>query len=625
MKLDPAKISKLITAHKNASERERKQDDRYTAWYRSEYWGKNNDMAAMAQDSDVAMESNYAYGFIDTMIASIVPPNPQATVLAYEQEDKEAATNREHLINDVFYRSRYSLHLAKLAALTAIAGIAFEKVVWSKQHKRPKIRILPRRFVWYDRSIESWEDVPYVIEVTVISKEDFDQRIKDKTYKKPKNKPVFGAYPDWLLPLEREAREAASAIFNWVIIYEVFDIAGDAYYHYAENQDEPLFVGKLPYNYLKNPFKPLIFNLGLDGYSGISDIQLIDRAINMLNELDTLELRHAQASIPVTVVHEGLCRNPAAFKEQLQKAVSPGDGIGLDADAGVSIRDVLGSTPTTQLTPSFNVMRSRLRETIEFQLAIPQYSRGTVGQADVATEVALADQAVKTRNGRRLQLLYEVMAWTAEACICLYEQFLPKDKTFHIDGPMDATGVPQALEISRESLGARAIPETPEQAQQLLQEADDDFEEKFKYRVVPYSPTENSKAIQLKSLQSLLPLLLQHPEANPRGLLEKTLSLLQLDGTELLKSEAQKQQEAQAAAAAQGMAPGGMPGAMPPGMPPGGPEAGVSPPPGQMAGLDPARLGKADAIPGVATSGDAALDLPANLRGGPGLDSLPLG
>lgn len=623
MRLDPGKISKLITAHKNAAEAERKQDERYTRWYRSEFWGKNMDMASSRKDEDVAVESNYAYGFIDTMIASIVPPNPQATVEAYEDEDKEAATNREYLINDLFYRSRYSLLLAKLAALTAISGIAFQKVVWNKDSKKPKIRVLPRRFVWYDRSIEAWEDVPYVIEVTVVSKEDFDDRIKNKIYKKPEHMPRFGAYPDWMLPLENQAREAASAIFNWTIIYEVFDIAGNAYYHFAEDQASPLYKDKLPYTYLKNPFKPLIFNLSLDGFGGISDIQMIDRALNMLNELDTLELRHAQSSIPVTVVHEGLLRNPSSFKEQLQKAVSPGDGVGLDADPGVSIRDVLGQTPVSQLTPSFNLMRSRLRETIEFQLAIPQYSRGTVGVADVATEVALADQAVKTRNGRRLQLLYEIMAWTAEAFICLYEQFLPHGAKFHVDGPMDSNGVTTSIPISRDSLAARALPGTPEYVQEKIDDVNG-FGEKFKYRITPYSPTENSKAIQLKNLQSVLPILLQHPEANPRGVLEKVISLLQIDGTGVLKTEQQKQQEAQAAALAQGQLP--VPGQLPiPGQDPNlPPDLNQPPPPGQGGGpLDLSKL-KPDGIPGVNTSGDIAPNLPNNLRGGPGLDSLEL-
>jgi hypothetical protein len=62
---------------------------------------------------------------------------------------------------------------------------------------------------------------------------------------------------------------------------------------------------------------------------------------------------------------------------------------------------------------------------IEFILGIPQYSRGVVGVADVATEVALADTATRTRNGRRIKMIEDAIDTLAHKVVGLYEEFLP--------------------------------------------------------------------------------------------------------------------------------------------------------------------------------------------------------
>ena len=556
MSLTGNQISELIAVHKSRSARERSQWDRYLRWYRSQYWGRTPDMAHGGTDSDIAVETNYPYSFIDSMISSIVPPNPQVTVSARDPKRAEYALYREALINDVFHKNKLSKLLWRLSTYSSVCGRGIIKAVWRFQNQRTEYRVIDPRFVWFDLSAEKWEDIRYLIEVTALTKAEFEARANaplNPTRKRGKkrydpkivDRAEFGSYPAWLKPALKDARTINSEVFDWVIVYEVYDFASGTYGHYLEDVPEPLFKGDLPYRFVKNPYQILTFNDNLQSLEGISDIQIIDRQQQMLNELDTLELRHAQASIPVTIIHGGAVDNPTDFANSLQNAVSPGDAVILRARPGVGLGDVLSHTPTATLVPSFDAMRQRIVQSIEFALGLPQYSRGVVGVADVATEVALADQAIRTRNGRRLQALENVIEALSKLTVGLYEEFLHPNSQL----PVRLTGNRGAIKVTRESFDAR----NPGDARNNTLTTDPmDYD----YEVIPFSPTENSKTIQLKTLRQVIDLYIQSPDVDKRALIEKINDLLDIDQN-LLRDKAEVQAEQQAALAAQASGPGG--------------------------------------------------------------------
>ena len=158
--------------------------------------------------------------------------------------------------------------------------------------------------------------------------------------------------------------------------------------------ETPLFEGDLPYRYTKNPFIQLVFNDNMVDLGGVSDVRLIASSQERLNEIDTLELWHAAASNPVLLVQTGLVDAPEQIMTALRDANQPGSMVGIPGKANAPLHDLIGHTPTPQFQPSFDKMRDRATHTIEFILGIPQYSRGVVGVADVATEVALADTSL---------------------------------------------------------------------------------------------------------------------------------------------------------------------------------------------------------------------------------------
>ena len=231
-------------------------------------------------------------------------------------------------------------------------------------------------------------------------------------------------------------------------------------------------------------------------------------------------------------------------------------------------------------------MRERCNGAIEFILGIPQYSRGVVGVADVATEVALADTATRTRNGRRIKMIEDVVSSLAHRVVGLYEEYLPPDTEL----PIRLTDSQKVLEVSRETLLARAD----------RNDAENSLE--YDYEAIPYSPTENHRLIQLQKIQQYMPLLLQSPSVDKEKLIIKLLDLLQLQDI-LAPPEP----------------PGPPQGAMPPGMP--GAPPGAPPMPGLPPGA--AMAPPSDTISTGALPPGVEVPLGPTPMGGPGYPALP--
>ena len=596
--LNKKQIRGIIDTHRTKAANDRRDWDRWRSWYLSEYWGSSEQMPtgamSVGEDEDVNFQTNYPYAYVDTMIANVCPQNPQVTVMARQEELMPYGRFREALINDSYKRNALHQLLWKMATNTAICGRGFLKTVWNFQKKTAEIFEIDPRFVFFDMSASRWEDIRYLVEVTVLTQAEFQARTKRQGRKgasynpKAAKKANFGGYPSWLKDNSRNenyVNAASTDVYKWVTVYEVYDFTGNGrYYHMLDNIEEPLFEGDLPYRYVRNPFSYLTFNENMKDLGGLSDVKLIQSLQERLNEIDTLELWHAQSSNPVMMVNTALVDNPEDIMTGLQDANQPGSMISIQGKANAPLRDLIGMTPTPTLSPSYDLMRNRCNQVIEFILGIPQYSRGVVGVADIATEVALADSATRTRNGRRIKEIEDVVTGVAHQVIGLYEEFLDVETTL----PLRLTGSQEVMEASRIELSFKDARDPNELPMD------------YDYIAVPYSPTENNRLMQLQKLQQYLPILLQSPAVDQQKLVMKLLDLLQLSDI---------------IAPPQPPAPPGMPG-MPPGMepmPPGMPPEGAAPPlpAAPPAGAD--VLGTGALPPGMEAPPAA---LPA---GGPGL------
>tara|TARA_R100001082_G_scaffold111107_1_gene93404 strand:- start:1378 stop:3216 length:1839 start_codon:yes stop_codon:yes gene_type:complete len=555
--LDPKTFKSIISAHISKAQKEHATWDKWRAWYRSEFWG---DQAAEGDDP-LLVENNYLYAFCDTMVASVTPPTPRVTAAARKsgEQAKLAAKYREALINDILYRSDAHEVLWKMGTLTSVYGRSIVKAVWNFTLDRPDFVVLDPRYFFYDMSASRWDDIRYAVEVTTLTKAEFFARTEDNKGQQGlqydpviARKAQLGSFPKWLQDKEgttANLNKEVKNVFEWVVVYEVYDFTEDKYYHMLEDEEEPLFAGELPYVFVRNPFKPLVFTDNLADIGGLADSQLVERQQRRLNELDTLELRHAQSSIPVTVINEALCDNPEDFVDQVASATSPGDVVRLQGRNAAPLSEILSNTPTSNLAPEFATIRERIEATVQFVLGIPDYARGVAGTADVATELALVDSAMRTRLGRRTKMINGVIRHMAKAIIGLYEEYLEPESEI----PVRLTGDRETFVVSRAHLMARS----PEIAEEI--KASGGIVEEplaVDYEIVPYSPTENSKAAQVKKIIQFLEFLAVSEHIDQRRLHSHILDLLDIGDDVLISEEELKEKQMAEVRAMQAQAQG---------------------------------------------------------------------
>lgn len=544
-------IQKILEVHTAKGKRERQEWDKWHAWYLSEApesppMYANPRVVGTVEDSpatDLELETNYPYAFIDTMIANICPTNPMVTVTARAKENGDSAKAREAIINDTLRRSKMHAKAWDISTYGSMCGRGFSKTTWDTKKKCPMVRVINPRNIFYDMSVD-WDDARYVIEAIPMTKSEFDERVSSGQYdKEAAEEAVAAQMPDWLLDKNTFSsflNEGSRAVFEWVIVYEFYDLTANRVYHMLDHSEKPLFEGSLPYKFMRSPYSMIVFNKNLMDNSGVSDVKLIARVQERLNELDSLELWFAHVSIPIMLVNTNAIDNIEEAMTTVQNATGPGAIARLAVNQAMPIEAAIGYTRTPTMSPSFDKMRERCTSLIEFILGIPQYARGVIGGAEVATEVALTDTATRTRNARRIKVIEDWVIDVSMKCLALWREFFPKDRAVQLRGRTPNENV----DVDRLSLAfpEDIDPQSPEAPEQM----EDDWY--YDYETVPYSPTENHKLVQLQKLQQFIEIMLQNPAIDPVALMYKL--------TELLGIEEVRRDPSQAQAAMQQPVPG---------------------------------------------------------------------
>ena len=541
-------IRHILTTHISKGRRERQEWDRYHAWYLSEdlyldpvFTTSQGPLATAGadQESELKLETNYPYAFIDTMVANVCPTNPLLTVTARERERAESAKARESLINDSFRRDKMHFKASDMATYASMCGRAFSKTVWSAKHGRPLTRVINPRNMFYDMSVD-WDDVRYVIEAVAMTKQEFDEKVADDRLgynKEVAESATASGMPTWLVDrdtLSSFLNEGSRMVFEWVIVYEFYDFTAGRMYLLLENGNAPLFEGELPFKFVQNPYSMFTFNKNLIDNSGVSDIKLIARQQERLNEIDTLELWFAHSSIPVMVLNEALVDNIEVALQTIRQATGPGDVMQLNIKHNAPLNAALDYTRAPTMSPSFDKMRDRITGVIEFILGLPQYARGQVGGSDIATEVALADTATRTRNGRRIKV---IETWIVDAglkILSLWREFFPKAGSVVMRGRLPG----EAVEVNRASI-AFPNPIDPNDPDAFNMNQDEWF---YDYEAVPFSPTENNRLVQLQKLAQFLEFLAANPNVDQSALVYKMTELLGIEEVRKPPGEVQQQQ-----------------------------------------------------------------------------------
>lgn len=503
-------IKQLITANKKYFETQKPIWDYYLSVYNSQRKGYQDELPSGSRPDSkevIKINTNYPFGYIDTVISMVVPVIPTVEAVPRNVLETQEAEAQSQLVNASFKVAKMQEILAIQAAKAIIYGCSYVKVIWDTKKKTPKYYERDPRRVWIDADAAKWEDMRYVIEVTFVKKSVVEQRIKNKQYKL-KDKLTYTAKPTWIsYESFAEADSNADNAFQWATIYEVLDLESNRYYHIEDSSMNVLYEGPLPYGNIKNHYVQLKFNENLTDLRGLSDIQLIINLQIILNEIDNLELHHAAATIPAVLMDSRV----AQVEEQLLAAIAkiqiPGLVIPVQISGQYQLKDLFGQTPVPTLSPSFAAMRTRVMQAIEFILGLPQYARGVVGVTEVATEAALADTALRTRTGRRINKVNDVMEALAFMTLNMYRQELGKNESIRIEPERGKS----EIVLNKKDLGF----------------TEQEFYAKFE--AVKHSPMSNNKQFRLQTLQQVMPLLQTNPNIDQAKLTQELLSLLEMD------------------------------------------------------------------------------------------------
>ena len=517
---------RAIDGWKNKAKHERAAWNKLAAMYRTMANPRGEGQNGLDIEDALNVESNWIFAFADTLAANVVPTNPAVTIKANRAKNDDQAKLRTHLVNTLFDKEGMQRKLWQMTTRASVWPRCFLKCVWQHDLDRPILRVIKPHNIFFDITAETEADMKYIIEVTVITRKEFESRLKKRGkkgwYRADAAEDVdFGNWPKWLEPDDEYAARGSTDTevslvrdsYEWTVIYEVYDLVGKNFYHYADGVPRSLTgTLELPYKFISNPYKMLTFNDNLQDLGGMSDAELIAPNVERINEMDTLQMTHLKTTIPSSVIHSGLLDDPGDFLDAFLTVDGPGQPIELRARPNVKITDVLGVTPMPSMPVEWAAARRDLESTIQFVVGLPSYARGEVGQSDVATELALTDTATRTRNARRQKAVYDVMEWTAGAILALYQQFMDPESEIPV----------RVMDTEDEKLLTK----------ELLQFGDDaDDTWGWDYKAHPYTAAEQNEIVQLKQLEQLLPTLqlgIESGAIDGRKFFKKMLELLHM-------------------------------------------------------------------------------------------------
>ena len=494
--LSDEQILELIELHKLQAKTDHKEWDTVDAWFRSEL--KTEVVGIGGQDS--SFTQNHLYATVDTIAASVVPNKPTVTLRPRRQDFMGPAKALEALANWAVEKNDVEDICWELATDSVKKGQGISKISWDFASEDPVIEHLDNSRLWYDMTARTWGSLRYVIEVTTISKAELKRRSsptpKTKNQaaepaKYPKSvveKLQSSTYPDFLKSkFDNEAKALKTklqGIYESIVIYEVYDLIGERFHHFAEECDEPLFSDDLPYAHLPNPFFLTRFTPGRKSVRGVSDASMLATLQNQLNELDSIEFSQALQSVPETFVQTSLMTDPESFLTMMKGPRVPGGVIPIKSGNTVPISQIFFTPPTPNVGQSIHIMRARLQESISHLLGLPGYTRGTPTDT-LATNAMLSNGFLQTRQGRRQRAILRTVQWMAESSLKLYAELLEPDSTKWLRHAGDR--VP--LVVNRQLA-----------AMNLIVEAQGEMDQLIDFTVSVYAGSEDNRATQLGNI-----------------------------------------------------------------------------------------------------------------------------
>lgn len=556
----PVTIKRHIAAFENG---DKKIHDNILANYQGRFWTAESGES----EADLLKTSvNLIFAITETALSTLIPANPQVTLLARNPQLEERTKAAEGFVNLALDASDYRSEQILYTQDAVLYGRGPTKTVWNPKTDLPEVRALDMRNLFFDLTARRERDIRYWIEATLVGEDEF--RTRGYEFKQDI---IADTYPKWMLSKAGggapNSRDDLKNFQKWVTVYEIYDMERGKVVHVAAGHEGTILMED---DILYCPYDLASLNNNGEDCRGLSEIALISPNQEEINHLLTYWLNIVRHSIPKGGFDKG-----GMDADQVAAAVSApmGSYSPLESKNGKPIRENFMEWPTPKVPADALALLDKVWNNIEVVSALAAAQRGQVTGARTATELALIEGQLRNRLSSRTKRLDRVTESVAGKMLLLAQKFMREEKMVQLTGREGWHPVaPDTL------LGVQAA-----------------------FKVVPYSPMESNRMVIQEQFLKLMEFLRENPVVD-QGKLAK-VAVRVFDNPELRNEDIFLPPPP---VAPPGMPGGGAPGGMPPGMVlPGtapGPDTQM---PGGMAQIAQAQVIPPDVAEGMSAPGGA--------------------
>jgi len=451
--------------------------DRLLRFYQGKFYS-DKEGGGPSESELITTSINLTFAIVETAVSTMTPRNPQVTAMLRAMSPDDSVRGLEGVVNLALDSADYYSELTMLIQDAVLYGRAVVKTTWDAESDLPMARVCDMRGVFYDLAAKRPSDIRYWIETTLLSEDQFRERVASGMYAPWANSVQGDSYPKWLMQDTGTSvsRQDLKNFQPWITVYEVYDVESGRVVHIHPDNPQPLMEDALVYV----PFSLLTLNSNGEDCRGLSEISLISDNQEELNHIRTYLLNIARLSIP-KVAYD----STAAQSEDMAMAQEApvGSLTGIRTTNGQPLSTVFHPWPMPEPPAALFEMASSLEKSIATVSALADAQRGQVTGARTATELALVEGQLRNRLASRQRRIDTVTIDVAQKMALLVAKYMQTEKVVQLTGYGEPKTVyPQTLD------GVKA-----------------------QFKVVPYSPMESNRAVLQEQFKAAMQFLMSNP------------------------------------------------------------------------------------------------------------------
>lgn len=473
---------------------------------RDMYQGRSNTEQANDKEANRLTSSlNILFAIIESAISSLLPVNPQVTAILREESEPDVTNAPEAYVNTALdlceYRNEQRLSLTD----ASLCGRSVYKTTWNAETNMPEVRAVDPRTIFFDLTARRIKDIRYFFETTVLSVPEFKRRVRMRKYHLPDGETeddICGdSYPQYLLDTGKGSMPqqyiALKNYQQWITVYEFYDIENKTVSHWTSAYDVPLMQEKLTYL----PYTLWTLNSNAQDCRGMSEALLVKSNIEDINDCMTMWINVVRRQIP-SIAYDSTTLSEEEMQQWARAKI--GDLTPMKA-SGRPLSDLFTALPMPTIPPNMPEYQGKLESNVSYVSALADNTRAQVSGARTATELALIQSQMQTRLASRQGNLDSATEDIASKILYLGSKYLGKT--------MSVKGKSSWIQVARKDLDAT----------------------KLIFKVVPYSPLEQNRAVIEERWGKALQYMQQRPDAFDWSVIDQQfVELFRLDPNVLL-------------------------------------------------------------------------------------------